>query len=198
MTGGDLNPGYFINPPAFTYLVAAWLSVLHLGGDVQQLFADDPTRVFLDARVLTLLLSVGAVAATYAAGRAFFGRGAGLLAAAVMAVAFLPVFYSRQALNDGPAVLPCALGMWAAAAILHGGGRRAYAAGGACVGVAAALKYSDGVIVVAIVAAALAAPNRDWRGLAVGAGIAARGADPAGVLAKPDKFTDLGTFTPHP
>src|SRR3954451_16039954 len=121
MTAGDLNPGYFINPPAFTYLVAAWLSVLHLGGDVQQLFADDPTRVFLDARVLTLLLSVGAVAATYAAGRAFFGRGAGLLAAAVIAVAFLPVFYSRQALNDGPAVLPCALGMWAAAAILHGG-----------------------------------------------------------------------------
>ncbi len=78
MTGGDLNPGYFINPPAFTYLLAAWLGVLHLGGDVQQLFADDPTRVFLDARVLTLLLSVGAVAATYAAGRAFFGRGAGL------------------------------------------------------------------------------------------------------------------------
>ena len=32
MTGGDLNPGYFINPPALTYLLAAWLSVIHLGG----------------------------------------------------------------------------------------------------------------------------------------------------------------------
>jgi hypothetical protein len=195
MTGGDLNPGYFINPPAFTYVLAAWLSVLHLGGDVQQLFADDPTRVFLDARVLTLLLSVGAVAATYAAGRAFFGRGAGLIAAAVMAVAFLPVFYSRQALNDGPAVLPCALGMWAAAAILHGGGRRAYAAGGACVGLAAALKYSDGVIVIAIVAAALAAPNPNWRNLAIGLGIAAGVAIAAVIVTNPYMFTDWGTFT---
>ena len=26
MTSGDLNPGYFINPPALTYLLAAWLS----------------------------------------------------------------------------------------------------------------------------------------------------------------------------
>jgi hypothetical protein len=195
MTGGDLNPGYFINPPALTYLFAAWLSVLHVGGDVQQLFADDPARVFLDARILTLLLSVGAVAATYAAGRAFFGRGAGLIAAAVMAVAFLPVFYSRQALNDGPGVLPCALAMWAAAAILNGGGRRAYALGGACVGAAAALKYSDGVVVIAIVAAALAAPNRNWRNLAIGLGIAAGVAIAAVIVTNPYMFSDWGTFT---
>src|SRR5215210_4408572 len=26
MTGGDLNPGYFINPPLLTYLLAAYLS----------------------------------------------------------------------------------------------------------------------------------------------------------------------------
>ena len=32
MTGGDLNPGYFINPPALTYLLAAFLSAIHLGG----------------------------------------------------------------------------------------------------------------------------------------------------------------------
>ena len=43
MTGGDLNPGYFINPPALTYLLAAYLSVIHLGG-VEQWFADDPGR----------------------------------------------------------------------------------------------------------------------------------------------------------
>ena len=32
MTGGDLNPGYFIDPPFLTYILAAWLSIVHLGG----------------------------------------------------------------------------------------------------------------------------------------------------------------------
>ena len=131
MTGGDLNPGYFINPPALTYLLAAWLSVIHLGG-VEQWFADDPGAVFLAARVVAVAFGVGAVAATYAAGRAWFDRRAGLVAAAIMAVAFLPVFYSRLALNDGPGVLPCALALWASAIVLRTGSTRALLAGGAC------------------------------------------------------------------
>jgi 4-amino-4-deoxy-L-arabinose transferase-like glycosyltransferase len=195
MTGGDLNPGYFINPPAFTYMVAAWLSALHLGGDVSRLFADDPGRVLLDARILTVLLGVGAVAATYGAGRAWFGRGAGLLAAAVMAVAFLPVFYSRQALNDGAAVLPCALGLWAAAAVFRGGGSRAYAAAGACVGLAAAMKYSDGVIVLAVAAAALAAPERDRRRALTGLAVAAAVALLVVLVTNPYALADWSTFT---
>ena len=158
MTGGDLNPGYFINPPALTYLLAAWLSVIHLGG-VEQWFADDPGAVFLWSRVIAAAFGVGAVAATYAAGREWFGRRAGLVAAAIMAVAFLPVFYSRLALNDGPAVLPCALALWASAIVLRTGSTKALLAGGACVGLAASLKYSDGAIVVALVAAALLSPR---------------------------------------
>ena len=157
MTGGDLNPGYFINPPALTYLLAAWLSVIHLGG-VEQWFADDPGAVFLWSRVIAVAFGVGAVAATYAAGREWFGRRAGLVAAAIMAVAFLPVFYSRLALNDGPGVLPCALALWASAIVLRTGSTKALLAGGACVGLAASLKYSDGAIVVALVAAALLSP----------------------------------------
>ena len=158
MTGGDLNPGYFINPPALTYLFAAWLSVIHLGG-VEQWFADDPGAVFLWSRMIAAAFGVGAVAATYAAGREWFDRRAGLVAAAIMAVAFLPVFYSRLALNDGPAVLPCALALWASAIVLRTGSTKALLAGGACVGLAASLKYSDGAIVVALVAAALLSPN---------------------------------------
>jgi hypothetical protein len=85
--------------------------------------------------------------------------------------------------------------MWAAAAILHGGGRRAYVAGGACVGLAAALKYSDGVIVIAVVAAALAAPDRNWRNIAIGLGIAAGVAIAAVIVTNPYMFSDWGTFT---
>src|SRR3954463_9530772 len=152
MTGGDLNPGYFINPPFLTYILAAWLSVIHLGG-VERWFAHDAGAVFLAGRWISVFFGVAAVAATYAAGRAFFDRRTGLVAAAVMAVAFLPVFYSRLALNDGPGVLPCALVLWASALVLRTGSKKALLAGGACVGVAASLKYSDGAIAVALMAA---------------------------------------------
>jgi hypothetical protein len=195
MTRGDLDPGYFINPPAFTYLLAVWFRVLHPGGDVQRLFGDDPGSLFLAARVLTAALGVATVAATFAAGRAWFDRRVGLVAAAVLAVAFLPVFYSRLGLNDGPAMLPCALGLWAAAAVFKGGGRRAFAAGGACVGLAAATKYSDGVIVVALVAAALAAPGVPKRRALAGLALAAGVAIAAVIVTNPYAFADWGTFT---
>jgi len=84
MTGGDLNPGYFINPPFLTYILAAWLSVVHLGG-VEQWFADDAGGVFLAGRWIAVFFGVGTVWATYAAGRAWFDRRAGLVAAALMA-----------------------------------------------------------------------------------------------------------------
>ena len=194
MTSGDLNPGYFINPPALTYLLAAWLSVIHLGG-VEQWFADDAGAVFLAGRWIAVIFGVGAVAATYAAGRAWFGRTAGLVAAAILAVAFLPVFYSRLALNDGPAMLPCALALWASAIVLRTGSRRALLAGGACVGAAAALKYSDGAIVVALVAAALLSPALTFRQAFTGLALAGLVALAVVIATNPYLFADWGTFT---
>ncbi|HWK26559.1 MAG TPA: glycosyltransferase family 39 protein [Solirubrobacter sp.] len=157
MTTGDLNPGYFINPPALTYLLAAYLSIIHLGG-VEQWFADDPGGVFLAARLVSVALGVAGVWATYAAGRAWFGRTAGLIAGAIVAVAFLPVFYSKLALNDGPGMLPCALALWSAALVLRTGSKRALLAGGAAVGLAASLKYSDGAVALPLAMAALLSP----------------------------------------
>jgi hypothetical protein len=193
MTGGDLNPGYFINPPLLTYLLAAFLSVIHLGG-VEQWFADDAGGVFLAARWLSVAFGVAAVAATYFAGRAWFGRRAGLVAAAIMAVAFMPVFYSRLSLNDGPGVLPCALALWAAAIVLRTGSRRALLAGGVCVGLAASFKYSDGAVAVALVAAALASPHLTLRGAIGGLALAGAIALAAVVVTNPYLIADWSTF----
>ena len=193
MTSGDLNPGYFINPPALTYLLAAWFSVIHLGG-VEQWFADDPGAVFLAGRWISVAFGVGAVAATYAAGKAFFDRRAGLVAAAIMAVAFLPVFYSRLALNDGPGVLPCALALWASAIVLKTGSRKALLAAGASVGLAASLKYSDGAIVVAVIAAALLSPlsfKEAFKGLVLAGLISIA----VVIVTNPYLFVDWATFT---
>ena len=54
------NPAYFINPPAFTYLLhgAFWL---RWGGDaVREQFAADPTPVWTLARVFSALLGTAA------------------------------------------------------------------------------------------------------------------------------------------
>lgn len=193
MTSGDLNPGYFINPPALTYLLAAWLSLIHLGG-VEQWFADDPTAVFLWSRVVSVVFGVAAVAATYAAGREWFGKRAGLVAAAIMAVAFLPVFYSRLALNDGPGVLPCALALWAAAIVLRTGSTKALLAGGACVGLAASLKYSDGAVVVALIAAALLSPELTFKQAFKGLVLAGLISIAAVIVTNPYLFADWDTF----
>ena len=48
---------------------------------------------------------------------------AGLLAAALLAVAFLPVFYSHLALNDVPTLAPLCLALWGAAGVLRHGPR---------------------------------------------------------------------------
>ena len=192
MTSGDLNPGYFINPPFLTYILAAWLSVIRLGG-VEQWFADDAGAVFLAGRWITVFFGVGTVAATYFAGKAWFDKKAGLIAAAIIAVAFLPVFYSKLALNDGPGMLPCALALWASAVVLRTGSTKALLAGGAAVGLAASFKYSDGAVVIALVAAALLSPlsiTDAVKGL-VFAGLIAIAAV---IVTNPYLFADWDTF----
>ena len=197
MTGGDLNPGYFINPPLLTYMLAAYFSVIHLGG-VEQWFADDPGAVFLAGGSSRWRSASATVAATYAAGRAWFDRRAGLVAAAIMAVAFLPVFYSRLALNDGPGVLPCALALWCVGDRAADRKPRALLAGGAAVGVAASFKYSDGAIVIALVAAAFLSPELSFKraleGLAFAGADRARGRD----RHQPVPVRGLGHVHPRP
>ena len=120
---------------------------------------------------------------------------AGLVAAAIMAVAFLPVFYSRLALNDGPGVLPCALALWASAIVLRTGSRKALLAGGACVGLAASLKYSDGAIVIALVAAALLSPALSFKEAFKGLVLAGLISIAVVIVTNPYLFADWGTFT---
>ena len=193
MTGGDLNPGYFINPPFLTYILALWLSIVHLGG-VEQWFGGDPGAVWLAGRWIAVFFGVGTVAATYFAGRAWFDKRVGLVAAAVMAVAFLPVLYSKLVLNDGPGILPCALTLWASAVVLRTGSKKALLAGGAAVGIAASFKYSDGAIVISLVAAAFLSPLGFKQALKwlVFAGLIAVAAV---IITNPYLFADWGTFT---
>ena len=183
------NPGYFINPPGFTYLLHA-LFWLWWGGDgVQAAYAADTGDVFAAARAASAVLGVAGVGLLAWAGARFFDRRTGLVAALLLAVAFLPVHYSHLALNDVPTLAPVALALAGTAGVLRGGGLREFALAGAGVGLACATKYTAGIVLLCLLAAALAA-NRRPLGLAVAAGAALAGF----LLLNPFALLDFDTF----
>src|SRR5436305_5023278 len=154
--GHDLNPHYFLNPPAYSYLLHVVFELWFGSADaVTRAYAVDPTSVFVVARVVAAVLGTVAVWLTYLAGSRFFNRGAGLLAAAIFGLAFLPVFYSHVALNDVPTLAPVALALFGTAGVMRRGRRRDYVVAGIGVGLAAATKYTGGITLLCLLAAFL-------------------------------------------
>jgi hypothetical protein len=152
--GHDLDPGYFLNPPGYTELLYALYAVWFGGrAAVQHAYATDPSEVFLIARVTAALLGVLAVWLLHMVGARLFDRRVGLLAAALGAVAFLPVFYGHLALNDVPATAPATLALLGAALVLRGGGTRAALLGGVGAGLAAGTKYTAGIVLAPLLTA---------------------------------------------
>ena len=85
--------------------------------------------------------------------RRLFGRAVGLLAAAIEAVAFLPVFYAHLALNDVPTLAPLTLSLLGTAGVLRNGRARDYLIAGMGLGLACATKYTAGIVIVPLLAA---------------------------------------------
>ncbi len=120
--GHDLNPHYFLNPPGYTMLLYVVFSLWFGGAEaVRHAYTTDPTGVFVLARVVGAILGTASVWLTYLAGARLFSRAAGLLAAAIVSVAFLPVFYSHLALNDVPTLAPVALSLYGSAGVMRRG-----------------------------------------------------------------------------
>jgi 4-amino-4-deoxy-L-arabinose transferase-like glycosyltransferase len=152
-----LNPRYFANPPAFTYLLH-YLFALWFGGGagVKHAFEAHPSEVYTLARVSAAALGTLAVGLLYATGARLCGRGVGLLAAALQAVAFLPVFYAHLALNDVPTLAPLTLSLLGSAGVLRKGRLRDYLLAGVGLGLACASKYTAGIALAPLAAAAAA------------------------------------------
>jgi len=187
------DPGYFINPPALTYVfhVAFWL---RWGGDgVREQFAGDPSAVWAFARAIAAVLGTLSVGLLAWAGVRFFDRRIALVAAVLLAVAFLPVHYAHFALNDAPMLAPVCLALVGAAGVLHGGRMRAFALAGLGLGLATAMKYTAGIVLLPLLAAGALAPlsrAARLRGLVLAAVVAAV----AFVIANPYALLDFHTF----
>ncbi len=157
MSAHGLNPHYFVNPPALTYVLhlvfVVWFGARH---GVLREYASHPDRVFLVARVTVALLGTAAVWLLYLLGARLFDRRVGLLAGAIEAVAFLPVFYGHFALNDAATLLPLTLSLLGSAGVLRRGRMRDYALAGLGLGLACASKYTAGIAIVPLAAAVAA------------------------------------------
>jgi 4-amino-4-deoxy-L-arabinose transferase-like glycosyltransferase len=199
MFGHSLNPGYFANPPAYTYMLHCLFAVAYGGTTgVRHAIATHPADVFTLARVAAAALGTLALWLLYATGARLFGRGVGLLAAAIEAVAFLPVFYAHLALNDVPTLAPLTLSLLGTAGVLRSGRARDYLLAGAGLGLACASKYTAGIVLVPLLTATAAsylqaqpyAGRRALGGIAL-AGVAALAAF---LIANPYALLDYADF----
>jgi 4-amino-4-deoxy-L-arabinose transferase-like glycosyltransferase len=143
--GGGLDPGWFDYPTLLMYLVAPG-----------QVLAGHPS--YGAARLVAVAIGIAGVAAVWWLGRQAYGRAAGLIGAAGVAVATTHVAYSRLAVTD---VLLTAL--VTAALALAVTGRLELA--GMAVGLAASAKYPGVIAAVPVLLAGIG----QWRRLGASA-----------------------------
>jgi hypothetical protein len=191
---GSFNPGYFRNPPGFTYLVHGSFRVWFLGRDAVKEFESDPGEAYSIARLVAAAVGTLVVWLVYLLGSRLFERRVGLVAAGIMAVAFLPVSYSHVAVNDVPALAPETLSLIGSAGVLSYGRRRDYVVAGVGLGLACATKYTSGIALLALLVAVAFRFGQEHRDAVVGFGFASATAFAAFVVANPYALLDFSTF----
>jgi glycosyl transferase family 87 len=144
--GGGGDPHWFDYPTLLMYVNAPF-----------QAWQDQPS--FLTARIVQVVLALGAIAAAWWLGRRSYGTG--VVAAAIVAVSTTVVAYSRPAVTD----VPLTLGVGVALALMVSG---RIELAGIAVGLATGFKYPGVFLLVPLVVAGW----KQWGRLAAGAGLA--------------------------
>ena len=173
---GTLNPGNFLYPTFFFYVLFAWVGVYLAGAwlagrarslaELQQLYFTDPTGIYTAGRLLGATAGTVTIAAVYALARRITGPRAAAAAALFVAVAPLHVRDSHYVKHDVPATLAIVLSYVAMLRVWPGDGpaggttRRLALAAAAC-GVAFSIHYYCVFLAIPLLAVAwLAEPER--------------------------------------
>jgi 4-amino-4-deoxy-L-arabinose transferase-like glycosyltransferase len=164
---GDWNPGMFLYPSLFFYLLAGVIKLHTAWGLAAGLYAspaDLPAETYLFttapalylwARALVAILGAACVPLLYVLGRRMFDRPAALLAAALLIVAAYPVEHAHYVTTDVPTGLWVTIALLGAWSVARDGGWRGYLVGALGTGLAAGTKYNAGVVGLALAVAAL-------------------------------------------
>ena len=204
MFRGSLNPEYFENPPALTYLFYVAFKLRFTagfpfggGGDFVRSFGDDPTAAFETARLVVIALGATTIAAAMWAGARWWNRRTGFVAAALVAFCFLPSFYSKFALNDAVTLLPVMAALVGLVVVLERGRPLHFALAGAAIGAAVAVKYTAGALVVPLAIAAVirvADQRSEWRRVVLGLVLAGVACGAVFLLLNPYSVIDFAEF----
>ena len=170
-----LLPTEFTYPALYSYLTAAMLYVAtllgwgpHWQGTIDSLVLIsylDPARAALVGRWISVLLGTATVYATFALGRRVGGVEVGLVAAALAAVARVPVQQAHYALPDTAMAFGALCALWAAWHIADRGAWRAYVLAGVAAGCVVATKYNGALIALAIPVAHMLRAQWRWTAL---------------------------------
>ena len=154
---GDYNPHYFLNPPAYSYLLHivyafsfGGIPPFGAGEEVIRRFKRDPSELYTIGRIVAGIMGVLAAGLLYSVGKRLYGAAAGLVAATLMSFSFLPVFYGHLALNDVPTLVPLTVGLLGVVRIYQRGEWTDYALAGAGLGFATAFKYTAAALLLPI------------------------------------------------
>ena len=167
----DANPGYFQNPSAYTYLLHLTYRVIALpfGGGEKVISGYNASAAWIweISRGLAAVLCLVGVAAIYGSAGQLWDRRTGLVAAAVLCFAFLPVAFSRLAVTDVGTLAPVAIVLLGAIRIAEGASWRWCLGAGLAAGLAIGFKYTAGLVLLApglAIVLAFAARARPARG----------------------------------
>jgi 4-amino-4-deoxy-L-arabinose transferase-like glycosyltransferase len=137
IAGGDLNPHYFWHPSFMLYTTAAGLRIAeHWGAPA------DVEHAIRAGRVVNALLGTLTIPLTFLLGWRVGGRGIGLGAAALLAVAPLHVFCSHYLKEDVPLTFWVVAAALAALRVARRGKSSDYVVAGLLCGAAIATKYT--------------------------------------------------------
>jgi hypothetical protein len=174
---GDLNPHNFLYPSLYLYALFGWEVLFFLVGRVaglfdslaafQREFFTNPSRLFLAGRALSALFGIATVPALYWYGRRLYGRTAGLVAAAFLAVAPIAVRDAHYVKLDVPVTLFVVLAHAMMAHVvtdpIAAARRRTWLLAGLFAGLAVSTHYYVAFIVIPIVAVAVVDATRTGR-----------------------------------
>jgi 4-amino-4-deoxy-L-arabinose transferase-like glycosyltransferase len=161
---GDWHPSFLVYPSGFTYaLRVAYEGMLVWGTSVSRnitdatdlfwRFIDDPMPFFFVARLLSAVAGIATIALTWSLGDRIGGRAVGPAAALIVAVAFLAVRESHYGSIDASASMLLVAALVASTSIVETGSARSIVAAAVLAGLAAATRYQNGVVALAIPAA---------------------------------------------
>ncbi len=174
---GEPNPGRFIYPSFYYYMLALAIRLHAAWGIAQGLYqslADLPEKTYLYtvapelyrwSRALTALLGALTIPLVYVLGRQMYDRRVGLIAGSGLAVCMYHVQHSHFVTTDVPTGLWTTLAVAGAWGIATQGRWRDYVIGGVVTGLAAGTKYNAGIVGIALGVAAVVYVHKHLRRL---------------------------------